>query len=118
MLDLDKLQAITDRINEGRRLIQEAMDEMTASGMEALSYRYGENEIHVYGEDSVKALPGYEITPRNCETYPTEYSAVFNGIRLFAVTREAFTADSDTEDCIENYEHHYDDRDMNDNKYL
>ena len=90
MMDLAKLQEITDQINEGRRLINEAMDEMVANGMEALGYRYGENEIHVYGEDSIKAFPGYEINPRNCETYPAEYSIVFNGIRFFALTKEVF----------------------------
>lgn len=90
MMDLNKLQEITDRINEGRRLIQEAADEMTANGMSVLSYRHDENEIHIYEEDSIKAFPGYEINPRACKTHPTEYSVMFNGIKLFSVTREVF----------------------------
>jgi len=104
MMDLNKLHAITDQINEGRRLIQEATDEMTVNGMSVLSYRYDENEIHIYEEDSIKAFPDYEINPRACETHPTEYSVMFNGIKLFSVTKEVFAEAigvSKQEDCIE-----------------
>jgi len=93
MMDLTKLQAITDQINEGRRLINEAMDEMTANGMKALSYHYGYNEVHVSNENCIKAFPGYETKPCNCEIYPTEYSVMFNGIKIFAITNEAFDAE-------------------------
>ena len=81
------IEAITAQINEGHKLINEALTSLKAQYL--VRYDYSENSVHITSEkEFLELFSTYVIKPRNGERYPTLLSATHQGVEFFVLSQE------------------------------
>ncbi|HBQ85290.1 MAG TPA: hypothetical protein DD811_02245 [Syntrophomonas sp.] len=95
------LNEVTAQINEGRRLINDALALFNKNGIWALNYDYKDNSVQIASEeDFLKMFPTYVITPRDSEYYPTTLITTHQGIEFFALSKKPFPKDGTSMICV------------------
>ena len=95
------LNEITAQINEGRRLINDAIAKFDKNGIEVVNYEYKDNLVHMYSEkDFLEMFPTYVIKPRISEYYPTVLITTYQGVEFFTLSQKPFPKNGTTRICV------------------
>ncbi|HBK53214.1 MAG TPA: hypothetical protein DDZ44_04675 [Syntrophomonas wolfei] len=85
------LNEITTKINEGHRLIEEALAALENDHILIGDYNHKDNSIQVYDEKRLSEMfPTCIAKPRNSEYYPTVFTATCQGVEFYALSEKPF----------------------------
>lgn len=88
------LNKITAKINEGHRLIEEAIAKLNAGGIRVVEYYYKEHSLQILsGPRFVEMFPDCIAKDRESIDFPTELSTVHNGLLFFTLSSKPFPKD-------------------------
>jgi len=90
-MNIDPLRLVSAQINEGRQMIERALETLNNAGIATLDYNYKNNAVHLYGpNNTTKYFDNYEIEPRDSEEYPTELRGTCSGVIYFSLSEKPF----------------------------